>query len=87
MANNNPGEQQRSHTEKSEDERSPSLPNRDEQSREDKEPHHGDAAHKSGTRSGNRGNFANENRGARTLVQWEGVAKWLNSDARATQQT
>ena len=74
MANNNPGEQQRSHTQKGEDERSPSMPKRDEQSREDKEPHHGDAARKGGTRSGNRGNFANDPERARKAGQKGGKA-------------
>ena len=74
MANNNPGEHQQSHTHKSEDERSPSMPDRDEQSREDKKRHDGDAAHKGGTRSGNRGNFANDPERARKAGQKGGKA-------------
>ena len=75
MANNNPGEHQRSHPHKSEDERRPPAPNQDEQSREDKErPHGGDAAPKGGGRSANRGNFANDPERARKAGQKGGKA-------------
>jgi general stress protein YciG len=74
MTTNNPGDHPQSHPHKGEDERSPSIPNRDEQSRNDKEPHHDDTAHKGGTRSGNRGNFANDPERARKAGQKGGKA-------------
>jgi general stress protein YciG len=74
MPNNNPGEHQ-SHPRKSEDDRNPSAPNQDEESREDKGRRHGaDNEQKGGGRSGNRGNFANDPERARKAGQKGGKA-------------